>query len=64
MASIAAIEHNPEMEIFYNRLIAKGKKPLQARCAVMRKLLILIRAVVVNETEYDKNFAQKSILKT
>ena len=64
MASIAAIEHNPEMEMIYNRLIAKGKKPLQARCAVMRKLLILIRAVVVNETEYDKNFAQKSILKT
>jgi len=52
------------MEMIYNRLIAKGKKPLQARCAVMRKLLILIRAVVVNETEYDKNFAKKSILKT
>ena len=26
--------------------------------------LNLIRAVVVNETEYDKNFAKKSILKT
>jgi transposase len=64
MASLAAIEHNPEMAMFYNRLIAKGKKPMQARCAVMRKLLILIRAVVVNETEYDKNFAKKCLSKT
>jgi transposase len=64
MASIAAIEYNPEIAAFHNRLIAKGKKPMQARCAVMRKLLILIRAVVVNEKEYDKIFAKKCLLKT
>ncbi len=62
MASLAAIEGNPNMKVFYNRLIAKGKKPMQARCAVMRKILILVRAVVVNGTEYDKNFSKKFVL--
>lgn len=59
MASIAAIEGNPNMKALYDRLIAKGKKPMQARCAVMHKLLILIRAVVVNKTQYQDNFSKK-----
>lgn len=60
MSSISAVQCNPDMAAFYNRLITKGKKPMQARCAVMRKILILIRAVVVNQKEYEKNYVQKT----
>jgi transposase len=62
MASVSATESNPEMAKFYKRLIAKGKTPLQARCAVMRKLLILVRAVVVNKSRYSKNYLQNNAL--
>jgi transposase len=50
------LRHNPEMREFRQRLIDKGKTPMQARCAVMRKVLILIRALVVNKTMYQENF--------
>ena len=50
------LRHNPEMRAFRQRLIDKGRTPMQARCAVMRKVLILIRALVVNKTFYQENF--------
>lgn len=56
MASLTGVELNPRMKTFYNRLVHKGKKPLQARCAVMHKLLILIRSTVINKTKYDRNY--------
>ena len=59
MPSISAIEGNPRMRALYERLVTKGKTKMQARCAVMRKLLLLIRAVVVNKTEYQDNFSNK-----
>jgi len=62
MASLVAMENNPRMKSLYTRLISNGKKPLQARCAVMHKLLILIRAVVVNGMEYNENYSQNPIL--
>lgn len=63
MAAMAAIEKNSNMRVFYERLIAKGKKPMQARCAVMHKILILIRAVVVNDTDFDENFRKNQALR-
>jgi len=60
MASVVGVEYNPKMKAFYSRLISKGKKPIQARCAVMHKLLILARTVVVNKTKYDKNYGLTS----
>lgn len=50
------LRYNPEMRAFRQRLIDKGRTPMQARCAVMRKVLILIRALVVNKTFYQENF--------
>lgn len=60
MASVVGVEHNSKMKAFYSRLISKSKKPMQARCAVMHKLLILARAVIVNKTKYDKNYGLTS----
>jgi transposase len=50
------LKYNPEMRAFRRRLIDKGRTPMQARCAVMRKVLILIRALVVNKTFYQEKF--------
>lgn len=50
------IKCNAEMRNFRQRLLDNGKTPLQARCAMMRKTLILIRALVVNKSYYQENF--------
>lgn len=52
----SVLKYNSEMQSFRARLIARGLTPMQARCAVMRKTLILIRALVVNQTIYMENY--------
>lgn len=44
MAALAATRYNPDLKIFYNRLIQNGKRPLQALIATARKLLVILNA--------------------
>jgi transposase len=60
MSSITTSSKAANFKALHSRITQQGKKPLQARCAVMRKLLILVRAVVVNKTFYDKNFVKNA----
>jgi transposase len=46
MAAMAARRHNPELAAFFDRLVARGKKPIVALTAVMRKLVVIANAVV------------------
>lgn len=46
MAAMSASRCNPKLKTFYNRLIAKGKKPLVALIAVMRKLVVILNAKI------------------
>jgi len=46
LAASAAVRFNPDMKAFYDRLLAQGKVRRVALAAVMRKLLVLMRAVV------------------
>jgi transposase len=46
MAALTARKHNPHLKIFYERLVANGKKPIVAVTAVMRKLLTFANAVI------------------
>ena len=39
MPALVAIQHESNVKAFYHKLIAAGKKPMQAVVAVMRKLL-------------------------
>jgi len=39
MPALVAIQREPHITAFYDKLIAGGKKPVQAVVAVMRKLL-------------------------
>lgn len=46
MATLSATRYNPWVRDFYQRLIARGKSPLTALIAAMRKLLISLNAIV------------------
>lgn len=46
MATVAAIRWNPILKTFYNRLISKGKVKKVALVACMRKLLIILNAMI------------------
>lgn len=60
MDSLTAVNQIPELQDLYLRLIAKGKAKMTARCACMRKLLLILRAMVVENREYSKNFSKFS----
>lgn len=53
MCAMSAVRANPHLKQFAERLKAHGKTPMQILGAVMRKLLLLVRAVVVGECDYD-----------
>lgn len=46
MAAMAARRHNPTLAAFFNGLVARGKKPIVALTAVMRKLVVAANAVL------------------
>lgn len=53
LPAFAAIRHDAYVRAFYERLIARGKKPIQATIAVMRKLLHAIHGVLATNTPFD-----------
>lgn len=57
--SIHSVKKIPELAEFYQRLLERGKTPMTCRCACMRKLLILLRALVVANRPYQENFQKK-----
>lgn len=46
MATLVAIRHNPVIQTFYERLLAKGKLKKVALVACMRKLLVILNAMI------------------
>ncbi len=58
MAALAARKHCAPLKAFYQRLIAKGKKPKVAIVAIMRRLLGILNAIVRKRTKWDENYAQ------
>lgn len=46
MAALSAIKYNPIIKPFYERMISKGKVKMVAIVACMRKLLVIINAMV------------------
>jgi transposase len=55
MPAVVAIQHDPNVRAFYNKLITNGKKPLQAIVAVMRKLLHAIWGMLKHDQDFDGN---------
>jgi len=59
MNSLTAVNKIPELQALYQRIIAKGKTKMTARCACMRKLLLILRVTAVENREY-RDFSQKN----
>ena len=52
MPALSAKQHDPYVKAYFQHLVNNGKLPLQALCAVMRKLLHAIHGML----KYDKPF--------
>lgn len=53
MSTLAAVNHNPAIKAFYRRLRDAGKKPKVALTACMRKLIIILNAMLKTLTPWS-----------
>ena len=54
MPTMAAIQHNDEMKLIYERLVNRGKPKSLAQIAVMRKIILLAHSLYKNNEKYDE----------
>lgn len=54
MAALVASRHNPVIKAFYQKLLAAGKVKKVALVACMRKLLVILNAMIKNNTPWRK----------
>jgi transposase len=52
MPALVAVRHNAHVKAFFAKLVARGKTPLQAYVAVMRKLLHAIYGMLATQTDF------------
>ena len=60
MGTLASIRWNPVIRKHYTQLRERGKAAKVAIVACMRKLLIILNALIRTNTPWDEHFAQKS----
>lgn len=53
MAMLSAIQHNPVMKSFYQKLVAKSKHKKVAITACMRKMITILNAMVRDDKEWQ-----------
>jgi transposase len=53
MAVVAAVRSNPVIKNFYTQLRARGKYPKSALPACMRKLLVILNAMLHSKTHWQ-----------
>ena len=63
MCTNHSIRKIPYLNAMYTRLTLGGKTKMQAKCACMRVLLLIIRSVVVNERSYSEEFSYQTLAK-
>ena len=57
MATLSAIRHNPRIRAHYNQLVARGKLKMVAIVACMRKLVVILNAMVRDMRSWDPAIA-------
>lgn len=57
MAALSARRYCPQLKRFNTRLLETGKHNALVHGAIMRKLLLLIRTIVITEQPYNPNYA-------
>lgn len=60
MPTLIAINHNPHMQMVYNRLKEKGKQSTVAQIAVMRKIIVIAFSLFKNKQAYEINRFMKA----
>jgi transposase len=60
MCALGATRRNPVLRAFYARLLTAGKKPKVALIACMRKLLIMLNAILRHQLQWNPEFALPS----
>ncbi len=53
MPALSAKQHDPRVKAYFQHLVDNDKKPLQAVCAVMRKLLHAIHGMLKHDKPFD-----------
>lgn len=53
MPAMCAVRHDPRAKAFFEALVSRGKKKIQALCAVMRKYLTGLWACIQTNTAFD-----------
>jgi transposase len=53
MPTLSTKQHDPHVKAYFQHLIDNGKKPLQAVCAIMRKLLHAIHGKLKHNKHFD-----------
>ena len=53
MPALSAKQHDPHVSAYFQHLVANGKKPLQAICAIMRKLLHAIHGMLKHKQPFN-----------
>jgi transposase len=53
MPALSAKQHDPHVKAYFQHLLDNNKTPLQAVCAVMRKLLHAIHGMLKHDTPFD-----------
>ena len=61
MPVLSAIQCNPCMKNFYNRLKENGKQTTLAQIAVMRKLILIAHSLYTNNIPFSNELYEKSI---
>lgn len=56
MACLAVIQFNPTLKKFYKRLVASGKAKMTAMVATMRKLIVILNAMLKNNQSWKCSF--------
>lgn len=56
MAALSATKHNPKIKCFYDRLIRMGKEKKVALTACMRKLLVILNAIIRQNQIFRSEF--------
>jgi transposase len=57
MAAMTAVQHNPVIRIYYQRLLAAGKPPMVAMVAVMHKIVVILNAMLRTMTPWNPELA-------
>lgn len=53
MATLVAVRHNPVLRLYYERLLAAGKRKKVALVAAMRKLLTMLNAIAKHSSQWN-----------